>query len=73
MRHLSILFLSLYALFISCTIATIEQNVIHHQPSDLINIKSMLEHHNKPDRQNAHVKHFKGESLAYVTPWNNRG
>lgn len=39
----------------------------------LLSVKSILENHDKPDFAQAHTKNFKGETLAYVTPWNNRG
>ncbi|OBZ82409.1 hypothetical protein A0J61_09545 [Choanephora cucurbitarum] len=44
------------------------QNSQHH-----LNVKHILAQHDKPDHSNAHTKQFKGETLAYVTPWNNRG
>lgn len=40
---------------------------------NLLDVKTILEQHDKPNVAEAHIKHFKGETLAYVTPWNNRG
>ncbi|KAI7898961.1 uncharacterized protein BX663DRAFT_522656 [Cokeromyces recurvatus] len=60
--------LIIYILFISCLNA-VEQKVV----SSLLNVKSMIEQHNKTNVIEAHVKKFEGETLAYVTPWNNRG
>lgn len=38
-----------------------------------LHIKAIVNNHDKPNLLEAHDKHFKGETLAYVTPWNNRG
>ncbi|KAG2230303.1 glycoside hydrolase superfamily [Thamnidium elegans] len=35
--------------------------------------KEIIHNHDKPNVLEAHIKKFKGEALAYVTPWNNRG
>jgi hypothetical protein len=45
----------------------------HHHHNNQLNIKTLLEHHDKPNLLEAHTKKFHGETLAYVTPWNNRG
>ena len=48
------------------------QKPFHNHNS--LDVKTILENHDKPDTLKAHEKHFKGgETLAYVTPWNNRG
>lgn len=61
-------------IFISCFITWCfaEQQRVLSKDS-LLSVKSILEHHDKPNVNEAHTKHFKGETLAYVTPWNNRG
>ncbi|KAG1162358.1 hypothetical protein G6F37_002236 [Rhizopus arrhizus] len=38
-----------------------------------LNVQAILKNHDKPNRQEAHSKRFQGNTLAYVTPWNNRG
>lgn len=38
-----------------------------------LKIKEIIYNHDKPNVLDAHIKKFKGETLAYVTPWNNRG
>lgn len=38
-----------------------------------LHIKAIVSNHDKPNFLEAHKKLFKGDSLAYVTPWNNRG
>ncbi|KAI8377002.1 glycoside hydrolase superfamily [Blakeslea trispora] len=45
----------------------------HQNNNHQLNIKHILAQHDKPDHSKAHTKQFKGETLAYVTPWNNRG
>ncbi|KAI8098413.1 glycoside hydrolase superfamily [Gilbertella persicaria] len=45
----------------------------HQHHSNHLNVKTILAQHDKPNQLEAHTKHFKGETLAYVTPWNNRG
>jgi hypothetical protein len=67
-------------LFTVCQSSTEEQQKIfqynkqpHHHHNNQLNIKSLLEHHDKPNLLETHTKKFRGETLAYVTPWNNRG
>lgn len=38
-----------------------------------LNVKTIIHNHDKPNVLEAHIKKFGGETLAYVTPWNNRG
>ncbi|KAG1445031.1 hypothetical protein G6F56_010059 [Rhizopus delemar] len=38
-----------------------------------LNVQGILKDNTRPNRLEAHSKHFKGTTLAYVTPWNNRG
>lgn len=38
-----------------------------------LSVKTIIHNHDKPNVLEAHSKKFKGETLAYVTPWNNRG
>lgn len=38
-----------------------------------LKVKTIIHNHDKPDVLEAHTKKFGGETLAYVTPWNNRG
>lgn len=38
-----------------------------------LKVKEIIHNHDKPNVLEAHIKKFKGEALAYVTPWNNRG
>lgn len=49
-----------------------QQKPFHNHNS--LDVKTILENHHQPDTLKAHEKHFKGgDTLAYVTPWNNRG
>ncbi|KAI8991662.1 hypothetical protein BDF20DRAFT_54921 [Mycotypha africana] len=50
-----------------------QQQQQHRHHNNNLNIKYMLDHHDKLNHSEAHVKKFKGETLAYVTPWNSRG
>lgn len=65
-------------LFTTCQTSAEEQQHRIFQDSNQhrnkqLNIKSLLEYHDKPNLVEAHTKKFHGETLAYVTPWNNRG
>lgn len=43
------------------------------QNHNALDVKTILKLHDKPNTLEAHEKHFQAETLAYVTPWNNRG
>lgn len=43
------------------------------QNHNALDVSSILKQHDKPNTLEAHEKHFQGDTLAYVTPWNNRG
>ncbi|KAL9544084.1 hypothetical protein MBANPS3_007799 [Mucor bainieri] len=43
------------------------------QNHNALDVKTILKQHDKPNTLEAHEKHFEGDTLAYVTPWNNRG
>lgn len=43
------------------------------QNHNALDVQTILKQHDKPNTWEAHEKHFRGETLAYVTPWNNRG
>lgn len=64
-------------LFTSCYAALDgDQTVINSNNNKVKNdlhINAIINNHDKPNLLEAHDKHFKGDSLAYVTPWNNRG
>lgn len=51
-----------------------EQKILtNNKVKNDLHIKAIVNNHDKPNLLEAHDKQFKGESLAYVTPWNNRG
>lgn len=51
-----------------------EQKILNdNKAKNDLHIKAIVSNHDKPNLLEAHDKQFKGESLAYVTPWNNRG
>jgi hypothetical protein len=53
-----------------------DQRIIYsneNKAKNALHVKSIIAQHDKPNRVEAHTKKFKGETLAYVTPWNNRG
>lgn len=73
---LNILF-SLILLFVTYhASADDNQKIINsneNKVKNALHVKSIIAQHDKPDRAEAHTKKFGGETLAYVTPWNNRG
>lgn len=60
-----------YSLVVTATNNEQQQKPFHNHNS--LDVKTILEQHDKPDTFKAHQKNFEGETLAYVTPWNNRG
>lgn len=57
----------------SILIAVNAQQQKPFQNHNALDVKTILKQHDKPNTLEAHEKHFQAETLAYVTPWNNRG
>ncbi|KAG2205408.1 hypothetical protein INT47_007193 [Mucor saturninus] len=70
------LFFTIAAVIAVAQAATSTQKVLNTNDSKAkngLNVKNIIHNHDKPNVLEAHVKKFGGETLAYVTPWNNRG
>jgi hypothetical protein len=60
-------------LLILCLISLVFADNQWNPKAEALSYSSILRNHDKPNHAEAHKKNFDGVSLAYVTPWNNRG
>ncbi|KAL4208780.1 glycoside hydrolase superfamily [Rhizopus microsporus] len=70
---MKILLLFIISIFIHSTCGQQQWSVNTKTIQKSLNVQTIVRNHDKPNLEQAHVKHFPNHVLAYVTPWNNRG
>ncbi|CEG68357.1 hypothetical protein RMATCC62417_04637 [Rhizopus microsporus] len=70
---MKILLLFIISIFIHSTCGQQQWSVNTKTIQKSLNVQTIVRNHDKPNLEQAHVKHFSNHVLAYVTPWNNRG
>jgi DNA-binding protein len=70
---MKILLLFIVSIFIHSTCGQQQWSVNTNTIQKSLNVQTIVRNHDKPNLEQAHIKHFSNHVLAYVTPWNNRG